>query len=262
MGDNGTNTSTPEHQANLSGFVLDKYEVTVGRFRRYVEEYNPAPAKGVGGHSKISKFGWEEDGFDWHTYMPADKAALVTSLACETSNTWTGAPGANEELPINCVNWFVAFAFCAWDGGRLPTEAEWEYAAAGGDENRQFPWGSAAPDTTRASFDCQSGGTPGTCTSSDIVAVGSTPAGNARWGHADLAGSMLEWIRDVYSASWYQGGAGNPCNDCANLANADKEDRVRRGDAWLSPTVSIVARYSALKPYGGERMGVRCARNP
>ncbi len=52
-----------------------------------------------------------------------------------------GAPGTNETYAINCMTWYEAFAFWVWAGGRLPIEAEWEYAAAGGDENRLYPWG-------------------------------------------------------------------------------------------------------------------------
>jgi formylglycine-generating enzyme required for sulfatase activity len=58
------------------------------------------------------------------------------------------AAGANEALPINCVHWYDAFQFCAWDGGWLPTEAEWEMAAAGGAENRRYPWGGALPNAS------------------------------------------------------------------------------------------------------------------
>ena len=61
------------------------------------------------------------------------------------------APGANESLPINCITWYEAFAFCAWDGGFLPTEAEWNYAAAGGSEQRAYPWSNPPTSTT---IDC------------------------------------------------------------------------------------------------------------
>ncbi|WP_438023210.1 formylglycine-generating enzyme family protein [Sorangium sp. So ce233] len=61
--------------------------------------------------------------------------------------------GENEARPIRCVSWSVAFAFCAWDGGRLPTEAEWNHASAGGSEQREYPWGNAFPNSTYAVYD-------------------------------------------------------------------------------------------------------------
>ena len=69
-------------------------------------------------------------------------APTNANLACSDSYaTWTNTAGSQENLPINCVNWCEAYAFCIWDGGFLPSEAEWEYAAAGGSSAARVPVG-------------------------------------------------------------------------------------------------------------------------
>ena len=132
---------------------------------------------------------------------------MKATLTAAPLNTWTDTPGNNEALPMVYVTWFEAFAFCAWDGGRLATEAEWNYAAAGGDEQRLYPWGAAEADATRAVYGC----IRSSCPASIILPVGSKPAGNGKWGHSDLAGSVAEWNFDWYPTTLYK----NPCVDCA-----------------------------------------------
>jgi sulfatase modifying factor 1 len=261
LGDVDDLSAQPEHIASVSSFMLDEYEVTVGRFRRFVAQFGTPIPKGAGALPKIPKSGWEEDGFDWNhpSWWAANADDLKAKLACTGFPTWTNEPGAGDEKPINCVTWWEAFAFCAWDGGRLPTEAEWEYAAAGGSENRAHPWGSAALDVELLSYNAASGGTPGVPGASDIVAVGSTPKGNGRWGHADLAGSVQEWVRDAFSATYYAG-AGNTCNDCAYL-NGESADRVQKGGSWVSAEPSIVEHVPGNRSTRTDRRGFRCARN-
>jgi sulfatase modifying factor 1 len=265
LGDDNDASATPEHMATITGFILDKYEVTVGRFRRWVPNAGPPItaniSKGSGALPKIAKSGWEEDGFDWDSpsWWPADATAFESALGCGMFPTWTDEPGPNDTKPINCVTWYEAFAFCAWDGGRLPTEAEWEYAAVGGSENRRFPWGSELPSVDRVSYNAESGGTPGVATTTDIVPVGFTPLGNARWGHADLLGSIFEWVRDTYSFSYYMS-AGNPCNDCAYLLG-ESADRVERGGHWFAPKVSSTERVAGNKATRSDKRGFRCARD-
>ncbi|MFH0902030.1 MAG: SUMF1/EgtB/PvdO family nonheme iron enzyme [Pseudomonadota bacterium] len=250
------------YPATVSDFLLDRFEITVGRFRRFVEagmgtKANP-PAAGAGAHPLIAGSGWDAA---WNTNLPADTAALKTAVKCSsTYQTWTDTAGANESLPQNCLNWYDLFAFCAWDGGRLPTEAEWNYAAAGGSEQRTYPWGSAAPDGTYAVYHCMGDGSAaGSCAFTDILVVGSRSSkGDARWGQSDLAGSMWEWTLD-----WYNSTYPTPCVDCANLVPAIY--RSIRGGSFDYLGVDYLA--SSYRSYytpapRGSSFGGRCARTP
>ncbi len=223
------------YPATVQDFRLERFEVTVGRFRKFYEAY-PAnkPASADGAHPLIAGSGWDSQ---WDTSLPADQGALDKSLLNGADCTWTTAPGPNENKPINCVSWYVFFSFCAWDGGRLPTEAEWNYAAAGGSEQRKYPW-SNPPDSTTAdinyaSYDCAVNA-DGSCTLDDIINVGAkSPLGDGKWGHADLGGNMAEFVRDFWATSLI-----TPCVDCANLTiNANV---VNRGGNWQNQSASTL----------------------
>ena len=243
----------PEHDVTVSPYSLDKFEVTVERFRTFVEnwDYQPPPP-GAGAHPRIANSGWRSAWDAWLPETPDEFEDRLTS--CIASSTWNMP---FDHLPINCVDWYEAFAFCAWDGGRLPTEAEWENAAVGGDENRRFPWGPQKPDASLAVYDCSFGGSPGECYLDDMEApVGSAPEGSGRWGHLDLAGSMAEWVFDVYDD--YPGTA---CDDCANSDDAPL--RVIRGGCWSSeaPRLRAAERGTGTQAAHDERVGFRCARD-
>lgn len=256
----------PEHEATVSTFYLDEFEVTVGRFRSFVAAYQ-RPNAGAGAHPKIPNSGWQAQ---WDADLPKTADDLKSDLKCdEDFQTWRDVPGETEQHPINCVNWYMAFAFCAWDSGRLPTDAEWEYAAAGGDENRLYPWGSAPPDKTRGAFDCllHSPAPGGGCEFSSIAKVGSFPAGQGRWGHKDLTGNMPEWVLDVYNEEWY-GTGGKTCNDCAYLVNDPNVEypphRVLRGGSFESKTshLLVATRLNHVAPTSNvSGVGFRCARS-
>lgn len=236
---------TPENDVVVDSFFLDAFEVTVGRFRRFVEAYddfsvNPAD----GANPLITGSGWHED-FD--ALLPRDEQALRTALDCDEASPWTDAPGAGEALPISCVNWGVAFAFCTSVGGRLPTEAEWEYAAAGGDENRLYPWGDAEPNDERASY------YPG-----QLVVAGALADGRGRFGTFDQAGNVWEWVLDWLDTGWYED-EGTMCENCARVSSGTH--RVLRGGAYSYEAVTLRAatRSGELPEMRAPSIGFRCA---
>lgn len=267
----GNPSEQPEHAVTVSAFSLDRYEVTVARYRQFIAGYDEWRAGGhpidsEGQHPNIAGTGWKAE---WSAYLPdsADKLAVVGSCFNPDSQTWTAEPGANELLPMNCVSWFEAFAFCLWDGGRLPTEAEWEYAAAGGDENRLYPWGATAPGANAelAIYGCHYNDA-GRCTGIENLApVGSAPAGNARWGHADLAGSIWEWTYDWFDPAWYSKPEATG-TDVVSFGGTSRH--VQRGGFWrLGPTSYLRAAnrlfsYFAANPLARTHpVGLRCARS-
>jgi sulfatase modifying factor 1 len=255
--------------ATVSSFSMDKFEVTVGRFRRFVDSgmgvASRAPREGAGAHPKIPGSGWRAG---WNNLLATDTAALKAGLKCSHpwgGVTWTDVPGPHENRPITCVDWYSAFAFCIWEGGRLPTDTEHHYASKGGDEGRFYPWsapaGSMQIDNNRASFwvdddlMCMGDGVAG-CTTADLVNVGSKPQGNGRWGHAELAGNAYEWVFDGFPEQWPQ-----PCVDCATIEATQKYGRTTRSGSFSDKPPGNLTTGSRIyaQPDYRSGSGFRCA---
>ena len=250
----------PEHTATVSTHYLDAFEVTVGRFRKFYLQYQgPYVTPNAGTNPNIGNSGWDGS---WNSsaYLPETSTILLTNIIQCANSSWPTAGDPNppdpEQRPVNCVTWYEAFAFCVYDGGRLPTEAEWEFAAAGGDANRFYPWGSYDPALTMLPINYYNN------MHSTKVSVGSAPTGVGRFGQLDLLGSVNEWILDGISTTWYA--SASPCTDCADLLSADITYRGVRGGAWSSSSPSNLrsaARVSAAPSTRSANYGIRCVHD-
>ncbi|MBI5537715.1 MAG: formylglycine-generating enzyme family protein [Deltaproteobacteria bacterium] len=163
---------TPAHQVSLSRFVIDTYEVTVGRFRACVQ------------------------------------AGLCVAPPTGATSTWSSSAGASDALPIIGITWEEASGFCAWDGGRtLPTEAQWEYAARGPGAS-VFPWGEDFA-CSRAVLGGYSGGPCAQYVGGQPRPVGSVPPADPMRVVFDIIGNVAEWVAD-YAGSYAPGPTTDP----------------------------------------------------
>jgi formylglycine-generating enzyme len=243
----------PEHAATVGTYYLDRFEVTVGRMRAFAEQYTGIlPAASDGTSIVAVGESWNKV---WDSQLPADQAALLARLNCQYT-TYTATPGANESTAMNCIDFYVAYAFCIWDGGRLPTEAEWELAAAAGTENRLFPWGATIPNNAA---DCGPNLVNGwNCGAKVMLPVGSFPLGASKYGPLDMSGNALEWTFDQHIPYDLSGAA---CNECIVSAAAFEAHVVRGGAIYSShPSYFRAAARNYWNPsFYNSNTGFRCA---
>ncbi|HYQ18403.1 MAG TPA: SUMF1/EgtB/PvdO family nonheme iron enzyme [Polyangiaceae bacterium] len=237
--------------ATVSAFSLDKFEVTVGRFRAFVN---------AGFGTKANP----PTGADWQaTYndgLEPDTATLIADLEASTENSWSQA---DDYLPMNNATWYEALAFCIWDGGRLPTTLQWDYAATGGKEQRKYPWGNTNPGTNTALtvYGCFYGSGVNCSDIGHLARVGWSDGDKAKWGQRDMGGSLSEFTRD-----WTGNYPSLPasCTDCANLTVTQAPQMITMGGDYTSDAARIVspALGSAVAVFRTYTNGFRCASTP
>jgi formylglycine-generating enzyme required for sulfatase activity len=248
--DAGDGDEHPAHPVDLSAYCLDRTEVTVARYRECVAGGGCKPAL------TTEKFQF----FDQRHLDYFDRfctAALVD----------------HDQHPINCVDWSQADAYCRFTGGRLPTEAEWEYAARGSD-GRRYPWGSEPPTgklingcgsecveaQQRIGLEDVAPMFEGTDGFEGTAPVGSFPAGASPFGVEDMVGNVWEWTAD-WSAPYPEAKAVNPTGPEA----PEKKEKVIRGIASWSgehPQYGSTARGAHVPDVRLSVGGFRCAHTP
>lgn len=165
----------------------------------------------------------------------AQYALCVAAGPCEAPNELKSATRPNyytnsefADYPVIFVTWNDAKTYCEWAGRRLPTEAEWEYAARGTDF-REFPWGDTEPSEETANFLFKN---------KDTMKVGSYPNGASPFGILDMAGNVWEWVADFYNATYY------PNAPAENPTGPDKPgvnglQMVLRGGSWADEVAEL-----------------------
>lgn len=169
--------------------------------------------------------------------------AVETARSMPTLPAWSG-----DHHPMVNLSWDDAAGVCAWLGGRLPTEAEWEFAARGGLEGARFPWGDEDPiDRANARNGARFGAT-GTAQAGSYASNG--------YGLFDMAGNVWEWVSD-----WYGPFHAGPETDPGG--STPGHGRVLRGGSWFGEAwnLRVVNRFYSVPTHADDRTGVRAARD-
>ncbi len=194
---------------------------------------------------------------DVHEVTNAKYAACVDDGVCTApSNTTKYNNSAYDDHPVTYVDWYQATDYCTWAGKRLPTDAEWEYAARGGLSGKRYPWGGDSLDYS----DDISGTNANYKDSGDPWDNDTSPAkyyAANGYGLYDMAGNVWEWVSDWYQWYYY---TVSPTNDPKGPASGTFH--VVRGGAWSSnDTISLrVSKRSSSSPSNSNSgLGFRCA---
>lgn len=284
----------PKHTVRVDGFWMDATEVTNAQFAQFVKATGYVT-------TAEQKPDWEEmrKQLPPGTPRPPDNVLVASSLVFKApshavslddySQWWQWTPGADwrhpdgpgsstagkENYPVVQVSWDDAVAYAQWAGKRLPTEAEWEWAARGGQKNAIYPWGNEAVDAGKPKANSWQGHFPNQNTKRDgfysTAPVKSfVPNG---YGLYDMAGNVWEWCSDWYRSDYYQNLAknGTADNPKGPSQSYDPDEptvpkRVQRGGSFLCndgycSSYRSAARMKSSPDTGLSHAGFRCVKN-
>ena len=214
----GQNSEMPVRQIYLDGYWIDKYEVPMAQFYAFIAATGHRAPR-LAGYLALASV-------DLSTLMEPDK-------------------------PVVGVSWEDAKDYCQWKGKRLPTEAEWEKAAKGGQGQRQWPWGDT-PDPGRANLDGADDHYQGTSP------VDGFQSGESPYGLFNMTGNAMEWVNDWYQEQYYKF---MPPRNPPGPSIGD--EKVIRGGSWHD-SFRYAHTYSRFKMYPEYRdvtIGFRCVRS-
>ena len=235
-------SAQPVHTVHLDAFYIDTHEVTNAQYKAFVDA-NPQ---------------WKRDNIE-------DRFHSGYYLQYWTS---TDYPAEYADHPVMYVSWYAAMAYAKWAGKRLPTEAEWEYAARGGLAGQKYPWGD-----TITPADANYGTT---YLDDGVHLVDGAPAAVGQYapngyGLYDMAGNVREWCLDAHDANFYAAShdsrnpiaGGETVQELRDNFTTIPNDswRVVRGGGWngSAPHLRVDVRYRHTPTDTGGTVGFRCA---
>ena len=279
----GAPDEQPMHDVKMRGFWMDRTEVTNEQYSRFVSDSGYRTTAELPSPNPDSSGTLERRAPGAFVFTPPAPASSADGEIA--GSFWRYIPGANwrhpegpesniqgrGQFPVTLVSWTDAEAFARWAGKRLPTEAEWEYAARGGAIHSPYVWGRELTPGGRWMANVWQGHFPVENTAADgfagLAPVGQFPAND--YGLSDMAGNVWEWCADWYRADYY---VKSPHFDPPGPSSSLDPDepsvpkRVARGGSFLSSVTNGAgfrpsARMKQPPGFASSEIGFRCARS-